>query len=335
MKVNRAGFTLTLFICLLAVAACAPRLQGLGPAATTGFIEPRIEMDAFVTRDNLRLGLSRWEAEDPHAILIAAHGMNDYGNAFVASGAWWAERGISTYAYDQRGHGRSPQRGIWPGNDLVTQDFADFIEVVRRDHPGLPVFVLGHSMGGAVVITTLAEGRAQVEGVILVAPAVWGWSTIPFPLDFALWLTAHTVPMLTVTGESLNRWPTDNIDVLRAMASDTNMIFETRFDALYGVVSLMDQAYIDADKVSPPVLLLYGEQDQIIPPKPVSDVIERMCPDRRVAIYADGYHLLLRDLEAEIVRNDIAVFIDDPAAPLPSAAEGRGRELHPCPNPGR
>jgi len=335
MKVNRAGFTLTLFICLLAVAACAPRLQGLGPAATTGFIEPRIEADAFVTRDNLWLGLSRWEAEGPHAVLIAAHGMNDYGNAFAASGAWWAERGITTYAYDQRGHGRSPERGIWPGNDLLTQDFADFTEAVRRDHPGLPVFVLGHSMGGAVVITTLAEGRAQVEGAILVAPAVWGWSTIPFPLDFALWATAHTVPMLTVTGESLNRWPTDNIDDLRAMAIDPNMIFETRFDALYGVVSLMDRAYDEASEVPPPVLLLYGEQDQIIPRKPVDDVIERMCPDRRVAIYADGYHLLLRDLEAEIVWNDIAAFIEDTAAALPSSAEGRGRELHPCPNPGR
>ena len=84
MKANRAGFNLTLLISLLAVAACAPRLQGLGPAAKTGFIEPRIEVDAFVTRDDLRLGLSRWEAEDPHAILIAAHGMNDYGNAFAA-----------------------------------------------------------------------------------------------------------------------------------------------------------------------------------------------------------------------------------------------------------
>jgi len=316
---------------LLAVGACAPRLQEWGPAAGTGFIEPHLEDDAFVTRDGLRLGLSHWDAEDPRAILIALHGMNDYGNAFAGPGAWWAERGITTYAFDQRGHGRSPQRGIWPGNDRMIDDLADFVSVVHAQYPGTPVYALGHSMGGAVVMTTLAEGRADVDGAILVAPAVWGWSTIPFPLDATLWVVAHTVPALTATGESLNRWPTDNIDALRAMAADPNMLFDTRFDALYGVVSLMDRAYKDAGDVPPPVLLLYGEQDQIIPPRPVNDVIARMCPARRVAIYENGYHLLLRDLEAEIVWADIAAFIADPGGPLPSGAEARADAEHGCP----
>jgi len=323
----RLGLILTLF----AVGACAPRLQDLGPAARTGFVEPHIEAEAFITRDGLRLGLSHWDAGEPRAILIALHGMNDYGNAFAGPGTWWAERGITTYAFDQRGHGRSPQRGIWPGNDHMIEDLADFVRAVRAAYPGTPIYVLGHSMGGAVVMTTLAEGRADVDGAVLVAPAVWGWSTIPFPLDLALWTTAHTVPMLTVTGESLNRWPTDNIDALRAMAVDPNMLFDTRFDALYGVVSLMDRAYKEAEDVPPPVLLLYGEQDQIIPPKPVNDVIARMCPDRRVGIYENGYHLLLRDLEAEIVWEDIAAFIGDPTGPLPSGAEARANAEHGCP----
>jgi len=321
---------LTLIFCLFSVAACAPRLQELGPAAATGFVAPHIDEDAFVTRDGLRLGLSHWDADDPHAIIVALHGMNDYGNAFAASGAWWAEHGITTYAFDQRGFGRSPQRGIWPGNERMINDLADFVDAVRAAHPGLPVYALGHSMGGAVVMATLAEGRTQVDGAILVAPAVWGWSTIPFPLDFALWTSAHTVPMLTVTGESLNRWPTDNMEVLRAMAHDQNMLFDTRFDALYGIVSLMDRAYKDAARVPPPVLLLYGEKDQIIPPKPINDVIARMCPARRVAIYENGYHLLLRDLDAETVWADIASFIADPDGPLPSGAEARAAETHRC-----
>ena len=316
----------------LLLGACMPRLQSLGPAAQTGFVEPRIDTNTFVTRDGLHLGLSKWEADDPRAILIALHGMNDYGNAFALPGPWWAERGLTTYAFDQRGHGRSPERGVWPGVDLLTQDLADFIDVVRRTYPDLPIYALGHSMGGAVVMTTLAEGRAEVDGSILVAPAVWGWSTIPFPLDLTLWIAAHTVPTLTVTGESLERWPTDNIEVLRAMGRDSNMIFETRFDAIYGVVSLMDRAYDEAGNIPAPVLLLYGEQDQIIPSRPIEDVIERMCPTRRVAIYPNGYHLLLRDLEAEIVWRDVLSFVLDQVAMLPSSAENRAFAPHPCPD---
>ncbi len=316
---------------MLFVAACAPRLQIAGPAARTGFVEPRIDQSAFVTRDGLRLGLSRWEAEEPRVILIALHGMNDYANAFALPGPWWAERGITTYAYDQRGYGRSPQRGIWPGSDVLVQDLADFIAAAERRHPGTPIYVLGHSMGGAVVMSTLAEGRASVDGVILVAPAVWGWSTLQFPLDAMLWITAHTVPGLTATGEGLNRWPTDNMDVLRAMGRDELMLRDTRFDALYGVVSLMDRAYLQAAQVPGPVLLLYGENDQIIPPRPVEDIILAMCPGRRVAIYPEGYHLLLRDLEAEIVWRDVLTFVDDPSAALPSSAENTAFATHPCP----
>ncbi len=328
----REGRVLSLVLTLAALGACAPRLQDPGPAAYTGFAEPRIEADAFITRDAMRLGLSQWQADEPRAVLIALHGMNDYGNAFALPGPWWAARGITTYAFDQRGHGRSPQRGIWPGSEVMVQDLGDFIAAVRRTHPEVPAFVLGHSMGGAVVLSALSEGRAEVDGAILVAPAVWGWSTIPFPLNLMLWASAHTVPMLTVTGESLDRWPTDNIELLRQMGSDPHMIFETRFDALYGVVSLMDRAYEGSPDMPPPVLLLYGEQDQIIPPRPVGDVIARMCPHRRVAIYPDGYHLLLRDLQAEVVWRDIVTFIEDPRAPLPSSGETRAHEAHSCAN---
>lgn len=317
-------------LCVLALGACAPRVQTLGPAAATGFIQPYLTEDAFYPRDGQRLGLEHWQATAPRAVIIALHGMNDYAHAFEMPATWWAERGITTYAIDQRGHGRSPQRGIWPGTDLMQNDLEDLVHAARAEHPDLPIYLLGHSMGGGVVMSTLAERHLEVDGAILAAPAVWGWSTLQFPLNTILWVSAHTMPGMIVTGESLNRWPTDNIDVLREMAHDENMIFETRIDAVYGVVSLMDRAYRGAGQVPPPVLLLYGEHDEIIPPRPVADVVEAMCPSRRVAIYENGWHLILRDLEAETVWEDIRVFVEDPAVALPSGAELRGSEQHPC-----
>src|SRR6266852_6116176 len=104
-------------------AACAPRLAAEGPEMRMPAIE-RGEgtgdaAERYVTRDGLRLGLKHWDAPAPFAAIVALHGMSDYSNAFAMPAPWWAEHGITTYAYDQRGFGRSPQLGIWPGNDVL------------------------------------------------------------------------------------------------------------------------------------------------------------------------------------------------------------------------
>ena len=92
------------------LGACAPQMAQKGLENAT----PAIERDAFVTRDGLRLPMRHWDAPAPIAVIVALHGMSDYSNAFDMPGAWWAEHGITTLAYDQRGFGRSPNPGSGP-----------------------------------------------------------------------------------------------------------------------------------------------------------------------------------------------------------------------------
>src|SRR3546814_13687678 len=58
----------------------------------------------------------------PAAIILALHGFNDYSRSFEAPAAYWADRGIATYAYDQRGFGQTPHRGLWPGAARLIAD---------------------------------------------------------------------------------------------------------------------------------------------------------------------------------------------------------------------
>ncbi len=263
-----------------------------------------------------------WKAPKPRAIVIALHGMNDYAGAFALPAAWWAKNAdLTTYAYDQRGFGRSPERGIWPGHELLKADLDLFIQLVRIRHPNLPVYVLGDSMGGAVAIATAAQYRPKVQGMILVAPAVWGWSTLPFGHRALLWLSAHFFPGMKLTGKGLKILPTDNLEELRRMSRDPLVIKGTRTDAIYGIVELMEHAYRSVPEVSLNALLAYGKKDQIIPKKPVQRAIRRYCAPLKVAIYPDGYHLLLRDLQAEKVWRDVAAWITDVNGDLPSGAE--------------
>lgn len=167
-------------------------------------------------------------------------------------------------------------------------------------------------MGGAVVLTSLASlSPPQVDGIILVAPAVWSRSDMPWYYRAALWFAAHVTPSMTVSGKGLKIWPSDNIEMLRQNSRDPLFQKKTRSDAVWGLVNLMDDARQSplAIKNSPPILFLYGEKDQIIPRVPTDAVAKELGTKAQVHVYPKGYHMLLRDLEGPVVWKDIVSFI--------------------------
>jgi acylglycerol lipase len=256
-------------------------------------------------------------------VLIALHGFNDYGNFFADPGKYLAARGVAAYAYDQRSFGDSPNRGFWPGVPALIDDLKDAVAAVRARHRGVPLYLLGASMGGAVAMLAMGSPDPPgVDGVILTAPAVWGRATMPFYQRWALWLGAHTVPWLKVSGRGLKITASDNRDMLLALGRDPLVIKETRIDAIYGLVNLMDAALEAGAGVPGPALILYGAHDEIIPKEPMGRIIGALGVAKRLALYEGGYHMLLRDLRAKVVWADIAVWIADTSAPLPSGADG-------------
>lgn len=294
----------------LGVAGCAPQRQWPGPRT----VAPRLDADAFITSDGTRLPLRVWPAHGrARAVIVAVHGFNDYSRAFEAPARWWADRGITVYAYDQRGFGATAKPGLWGGTDLLVGDLQAVIGAVARAHPSLPLFVLGHSMGGAVAIAALAgvaSPESPVKGVILAAPAVWGGSALNPFYRLGLWLAAHIASSRKLTGEGLDITPSDNIAMLRALGRDPLVIKETRIDALYGLVHLMGVAHGLRRALRVPVLLLYGERDEVIPREPV-DALALVLPARSQYVrYGAGYHMLLRDVQGRTVWRDILAWVD-------------------------
>jgi alpha-beta hydrolase superfamily lysophospholipase len=286
------------------------------PDAPPASVTPAFEKDVFVSIDGARLGLQRWETESPGAVIIALHGMNDYSHAFAGPAAWWAENaGITTYAIDQRGFGRSPEFGRWSGEETMIADLRGAVAAARRVHPDLPVYVLGHSMGAGVVMAAEAEAPLGADGLILAAPGIWGGSALPIPYRLAANVAAAFAPGKTLTGERADRQATDNIPILREMAADPLMIKETRLDAIVGVTRVMGSAYGGADEIDATVLFLMGEKDEIIPLKAMEKTAMRFSGDVTFRRYPEGWHLLFRDLQAEKVWRDVADWIARREAP--------------------
>lgn len=271
--------------------------------------------DRYITRDGLKLGLMHWDAPSPSAIIVGLHGMSDYSNAFAMPAPWWAQHGITTYAYDQRSFGRSPGPGIWAGGEIMRRDLDDFVDVVKARHPGVPVFVLGESMGGAVAMTAFASATPpKADGLILISPAVWSRSEMPFFYRVALWTAAHMLRAWSLSGSGLKIMASDNIEMLRANGRDPLFQKSARSDAVYGLVNLMDAAYQSAPRLNhKPVMFLYGGNDQIIPAEPTKVVVGELGANATIKRYPNGYHMLLRDLDHEGRWADVAHWVTDHA----------------------
>lgn len=325
---NPACLVVVLLTALFA-GGCAPAIQQSRLAADA---KPQLTDQAFIASDSARLPLTSWPAEHPKAVLIALHGFNDYRRFFNAAGDYLRQQQVYCYAYDQRGFGESANTGIWAGSENYSSDLAELTALLRDRHPGLPVYWLGESMGGAVVIDAVRRANlARPDGIILSAPAVWGRKTMPWYQTSLLWTLSHTLPWLTLTGKGLQIMPSDNVEMLRALGRDPLVIKETRVDAIYGLTNLMDDALDSAPQLNANTLLLYGKKDEIIPPEPTQLFVQNLLahqPDQKtIALYDNGYHMLLRDLQAPLIWNDIARWILDHPANLPSGADRNGSQL--------
>lgn len=289
-------------------AGCAPVVQLGGPLMA----EPAIRGEVAVMEDGYELPLRTWQPDGPpRAVLLALHGFNDYSNAFVLAGPELSQRGVAVYAYDQRGFGATATRGLWPAQERSIADAHQMLRLLQMRYPSVPIYLLGDSMGAAVTIAAITEpGAPPVAGVILNAPAVWGRETFNFFYRVSLWTVSHTIPGYKVTGESVRVTISDNYEILRQMSRDPLMIRETRFDAVYGLVQLMDSALDRAELLEQRVLVLYGLKDEVIPRRSVCRFVDRAADQVEVGFYPQGYHLLLRDLQAARVFADIERFID-------------------------
>ena len=309
----------------LALGACTPMLMQRAGAPPAGFVGPRLEPDAVVSFDGARLGLKTWEAAgEPWTVVVGVHGMNDYSNAFHLAAPWWAEQGVTTLAYDQRGFGRSPERGVWPGDALMEEDLRTVVALARRKYPHAVVAVVGESMGAAVAAAAFASDRPPAaDRLVLLSPAVWGWREQPLPYRTLLWFAANfTAGRIYEPPSWFTRKikPSDNREELIAMGHDPLMIWGARSDTLYGLVSLMEHAQDAMGHISAPTLFLYGAHDDIIPKNAAFAAARKLRPSERTAIYAHGYHLLMRDHQGPVVWRDVLTFVRDPSAPLPSGA---------------
>jgi alpha-beta hydrolase superfamily lysophospholipase len=313
--------TLPALLCCCLAACVTPRVQ---PALTEPQ-QPRLDEDAAVMEDGARLPLRAWlPAATPRATIVAVHGLNDYSGGFDATGEFLAARGFAVYAFDQRGFGRTSQIGIWAGGDRMADDTWQVGRLLRLRHAGIPLYGLGESMGGAVMLRALQRHpQSWIDAVVLTAPAIWSRSEMRRYQRLPLHALAHSWRGLKLSGRITGRKPSDDPAALRRLREDPLVLRRTRVDVLWGLADLMDVVTDDAATPRLPTLVLYGAHDHIVPPRPMCTWLKtvRAAEGWQVALYPSGWHLLTRDLDAARTLGDLAAWFERPGTSLPSGAD--------------
>lgn len=307
---------LCLFLILFACAT--PHIQKKNHVT----VDPQLRSDGFLTEDQYWLPFRSYkQLKNPTNIVIALHGFNDYSKAFDGMCDFLFNANIQCIAYDQRGFGNTAQRGLSPGPGRFEKDIKLLLKEIKNRYGDTPVYLLGESMGGAIIINALASHRffwkRHLKGAILLAPAVWARQLQPWYQRYALKVMAFSFPTMKLSGSSLNIMPTDNQAVNYDMARDKNVIKKTRVDSIWGLTNLMDNALLKIKQLPVPSLILYGKKDEVIPKKATCAMLKRINPKTQEVdfiVYSHGYHLLTRDLQAKKVFVDITHWIESPVS---------------------
>ncbi len=157
--------------------------------------------NTFITRDGLRLRTRLDEpASPPKARIVLVHGIGDQvdGVPYVTAATALAARGLVVHRMELRGHGLSGGRRMYVRSWAdFRSDLGQFVRLVSAAQPALPVFLVGISMGGLIVINFGACKPADLGGVVALAPALGETGGSRF-LRAILPILSRVVPRLTI-----------------------------------------------------------------------------------------------------------------------------------------
>ena len=255
--------------------------------------------------------------EKSAAIILAIHGYNDHSGSFKIPANFFQKFNIYTTAFDLRGFGRNEDLGEWYPLSYHINDIKEKVLNLKKENPSKDIFLMGESMGGAILISLLnLEKNLPIEGVILIAPAIWNFTERNFFKSLSLNLLSKIFPNLSLSGKGVIKIKaSNNQKMLKELSEDPFFVHKPKIKSLHGVVELMDKSYNDAILFfkKPPykTLLLIPIIDDIVPRKPLIELLrepeinDNLGKMIDLAVYKSSYHMILRDINSELILRQI------------------------------
>ena len=258
----------------------------------------------------VRIFVRSWQPDSkPRAVVVICHGVNSHSGQYTWAGEQLADSGLAVYALDLRGRGRSD------GERFYVEDVADYVSDVaaavrlaKSRHPGLAVFLLGHSAGGVVSSVYALDNQAELAGFICESFAF----QVPAP-GFALAAIkglshiAPRLPVLKLKNEDFSRDP----KAVEALNNDPLTAHEAQPAITVAALVRADERLREEfPRMTLPLLIMHGTDDRATVCHGSQFFYETAgSKDKTLKLYEGHYHDLLNDIGKEGVIADIKTWI--------------------------
>lgn len=248
----------------------------------------------------------------PKAAVAIVHGYAEHSGRYEHVAERLVASGFAVYALDLRGHGRSEGRRVFIRSvDEHLADVDRFLSLVRERRPALPLFLLGHSMGGTVVASYLVTGERDLSGAILSAPAIRSQRGSSAIARAVLSILARLLPRLPVgqlDSAEISRDP----QVVARYDADP-LVYRGRMPVgtIAALVSAARMVLADTDKMTLPLLLMHGTLDTLADPEGSRQLHEEAATsDKTLKLYEGLYHEIFNEPEQDEVLGDLVEWLE-------------------------
>jgi len=260
------------------------------------------EQYSWKTFDGVEIFAQSWAADGKaRAVVALVHGLGEHSGRYEKVAAKLPAAGFSVNAYDLRGHGKSGGPRLFsPSYEALMRDIDQHLEQTRARFPGLPVFLYGHSLGGAQVLAYTLKRKPSLAGVIASSPLLAPGIKVP-PLKVSAGkLLSRLAPKMILRTDV--PWDSLSRDAAFVEATKKDPLFREGTSARLGVDFLSAGEWITLQKAFLlPLLLMQGTGDRHVSPQATMEWARQLPGDVTLKVWEDGRHELHNDIEKDKV----------------------------------
>lgn len=278
-----------------------------------------MSQEAFYWKNanGLKIYANEWRADgDLRGVIGLVHGLGEHMGRYQHDAAAFNQSGYSLIGFDLPGHGHSEGKRGHSSYEGVFHEIDHLLETARQRSPGKPVFLYGHSMGGAIILEYLLKCKADVQGAVITAPGLAPGYPIPgWKLTLAK-VMDRLMPSFTLT----NGLDQNNLshDPAVARAYQADPLVHDRISAQLGLDLLTHGDWIiaHAREIPAPLLLMQGSLDHLVSIQSTEAFVKAAPAEKITYKVWDGfYHELHNELENKQVFQVIIDWLDKHATP--------------------